>query len=118
MTMHCDRHLLEVDLRSIPAYRFDVVVVGGGVAGDAAALTAASEGKTVAVVTKANLDTSNTNMAQGGMAAVMTSGDSFDCHIEDTISVGMGLCDESVVKQVVEGGPEAMKRGFRPAFYP
>ena len=109
MTMHCDRHLLEVDLRSIPAYRFDVVVVGGGVAGDAAAISAASEGKTVAVVTKASLNTSNTNMAQGGMAAVMTQSDSFASHIEDTITVGMGLCNESVVKQVIHGGPDAVK---------
>jgi L-aspartate oxidase len=108
--MHCDRHLLEVDLRAIPAYRFDVVIVGGGVSGGAAALTAASEGKTVAVVTKASLDTSNTNMAQGGMAAVMTKGDSFASHIKDTLDVGMGLCDEAVVTQVVEGGPHAVAR--------
>jgi L-aspartate oxidase len=109
MTMHCDRHLLEVDLRSIPAYRFDVVVVGGGVAGDAAALTAASEGKTVAVVTKANLCTSNTNMAQGGLAAVMTEGDSFASHVDDTLAVGMGLCDTTVVNTVISGGPTAIE---------
>ena len=109
MTMHCDRHLVEVDLRAIPAYRFDVVIVGGGVAGDAAAITAANEGKTVAVVAKSSLSNSNTNMAQGGMAAVMTSGDSFESHINDTIAVGMGLCDPAVVKQVVTGGPEAIE---------
>ena len=109
MTMHCDRHLVEVDLRSIPAYRFDVVVVGGGVAGDAAALTAASNGKSVAIVAKSSLDNSNTNMAQGGMASVMTSGDSFESHIQDTIAVGMGLCDEETVRQVVTGGPAAVE---------
>ena len=103
--MHCDRHLVEVDLRSIPAYRFDVVVVGGGVAGDAAALTAASNGKSVAIVAKSSLDNSNTNMAQGGLASVMTSGDSFESHIQDTMAVGMGLCDEETVRQVVSGGP-------------
>ena len=110
MTMHCDRHLMEVDLRSIPAYRFDVVIVGGGVAGDAAAITAANEGKTVAVVTKSNLNNSNTNMAQGGMAAVMTTGDSFESHINDTLAVGMGLCDPEVVHQIVTGGPEAVQQ--------
>ena len=73
MTLLSDRHLIEVDLRSVPSYRFDVVIVGGGVAGDAAALSAASEGKSVAVVTKSSLSNSNTNMAQGGMAAVMTT---------------------------------------------
>lgn len=107
--MHCDRHLVEVDLRSIPAYRFDVVIVGGGVAGDAAALTAASKGKSVAIVTKSSLNNSNTNMAQGGMAAVMTSGDSFASHIQDTLDVGMGLCDEEIVRQVVTGGPAAIE---------
>jgi L-aspartate oxidase len=108
--MYCDRHLVEVDLRSIPAYRFDVVIVGGGVAGDSAALTAASEGKTVAIVTKSSLDNSNTNMAQGGMAAVMTEGDSFESHIRDTLEVGVGLCDEAVVRKVVSAGPDAVKQ--------
>ena len=103
MTLLFDRHLVEVDLRSIPAYRFDIVIVGGGVAGDAAALSAASEGKSVAVVTKASLSTSNTNMAQGGMAAVMTSVDSFESHIKDTLDVGVGLCDVDIVRKVVEG---------------
>ena len=110
MTMRCDRHLVEVDLRSIPAYRFDVIVVGGGVAGDAAALSAASEGKSVAVLAKSSLDNSNTNMAQGGMAAVMTQEDSFESHINDTLDVGVGLCDEEVVRKVVLGGPGAVQR--------
>ncbi|MDE1038389.1 MAG: L-aspartate oxidase [Phycisphaerales bacterium] len=110
MTLLCDRHLVEVDLRTIPAYRFDVVIVGGGVAGDAAALSAVSEGKSVAIVTKSDLSNSNTNWAQGGMAAVMTEGDSFASHIRDTIEVGVGLCDEELVRKVIEGGPDAVNR--------
>jgi len=110
MTLLCDRHLVEVDLRAIPAYRFDVVIVGGGVAGDAAALSAVSEGKSVAIVTKSDLSNSNTNWAQGGMAAVMTEGDSFASHIRDTIDVGVGLCDEELVRKVIEGGPDAINR--------
>jgi len=110
MTIQCDRHLLEIDLRSVPAYRFDVVVVGGGVAGDAAALAAASYGKSVAVVTKSHIDHSNTQMAQGGMAAVVSEQDAFSCHIQDTMDVGVGLCEPEVVKKVVEGGPDAVQR--------
>jgi L-aspartate oxidase len=109
VTIYCDRHLLEVDLRSIPAYRFDVVVVGGGVAGGNAALHAAHAGKTVAIISKADSVTTNTNMAQGGMAAVMTDGDSFASHIEDTIKVGSGLCDVATVERVVYGGPSAVE---------
>ena len=78
MTIISDRHLLEIDLRSIPSYRFDVLVIGGGVAGNSAALSAASYGKSVAVITKSNLDNTNTHWAQGGMAAVDTEQDSFD----------------------------------------
>ena len=110
MTLLCDRHLVEVDLRAIPAYRFDIVIVGGGVAGDAAALSAVGEGKSVAIITKAGLSNSNTNMAQGGMAAVMSTGDSFESHIQDTLDVGVGLCDEVLVRKVIEGGPDAVNR--------
>ena len=110
MTIHCDRHLLEVDLRTIPAYRFDVVVLGGGVAGGTAAITAASAGKSVAIVSKAEAAATNTNMAQGGMAAVVGDEDSFQAHIEDTLKVGTGLCEEETVRRVVQGGPQAVQR--------
>ena len=110
MTIHCDRHLLEVDLRTIPAYRFDIVVLGGGVAGGTAAITAASAGKSVAIVSKADAATTNTNMAQGGMAAVVGDEDSFQAHIEDTLKVGTGLCEEEIVRRVVQGGPQAVQR--------
>ena len=108
--MQCDRHLIEIDLRSIPAYRFDIVIVGGGVAGDNAALSAARNGKSVAIVAKSSLTNTNTNMAQGGMAAVVTECDSFESHIQDTMEVGSGLCDEAVVRKVVTGGPDSVHR--------
>jgi L-aspartate oxidase len=110
MTVTSDRHLLEVDLRSIPAYRFDVLIVGGGVAGGAAAMAAAAEGRSVAIITKAAIDVSNTNMAQGGMAAVVADDDSFESHIRDTLTVGCGLCDPVAVQRVVHGAPHAVQR--------
>jgi L-aspartate oxidase len=108
--MQCDRHLLEVDLRAIPAYRFDVVIVGGGVAGGTAALAAAEQGKSVAVVCKADAVSTNTNIAQGGMAAVVSESDSFASHVNDTLDVGKGLCDLQTVQRVVNGGPAAVQR--------
>ena len=110
MTLCLDRYLAEVDLRTIPAYRFDVVVVGGGIAGGAAALAAADEGRSVALVTKADLDTTNTRVARGGMAAVIADEDSFDAHIADTMSVGRGLCDADAVRRIVHGGPSAVQQ--------
>lgn len=102
------RHLIRFDPHRVPVYRFDVVVVGSGVAGSSAALAAAHRGLSVAVVAKAELEETNTRYAQGGMAAVLSSQDSFESHIADTLRVGRGLCDPEVVECVVRGAPPAV----------
>ena len=70
--------------------RYDFLVIGSGVAGLSFALRAAAHG-TVAVVTKKASAESNTNYAQGGIAAVMDPADSVEDHIQDTLVAGAGL---------------------------
>jgi len=82
----------------------DFLIIGSGIAGLSFALKVAPLG-TVAIVTKKNKLESSTNYAQGGIAAVMSSEDSFEEHIKDTLIAGDGLCHEDVVKMVVEEGP-------------
>ncbi|MDT3403649.1 L-aspartate oxidase [Mucilaginibacter terrae] len=87
----------------------DFLVVGSGIAGLSFALKAAKHGK-VLIVTKASEDESNTKYAQGGVAVVVDKKeDSFEKHIEDTLIAGDGLCDEEVVRIVVEEGPERIR---------
>ncbi len=102
--------LAGVDLRRLALYRFDVLVVGGGVAGASAALAAAAAGAEVALVAKADLEESNTLYAQGGIAAVFGPEDSFAAHLRDTLAVGCGLCEAPVVERVVHGGPAAVQQ--------
>ena len=84
--------------------RFDFLVLGSGIAGLSFALKAAKRGR-VAVVTKKNRAESNTNYAQGGIAAVTSKEDSFELHLKDTLAAGAGLCREDVVRVIVEEGP-------------
>eukprot|EP00899_Mesostigma_viride_P008716 jgi/Mesvir1/17846/Mv12931-RA.1 len=86
----------------------DFLVIGSGVAGLTYALQAAAHG-TVAVVTKSHLAESNTNYAQGGIAAVWATGDTHEAHIEDTHTAGVGLCDPEAVRVVVTEGPERVQ---------
>ena len=88
---------------------FDVLVVGSGAAGLTAALNLAPHYK-VGVISKGATDDGATGWAQGGIAAVLEEGDSFDAHIEDTIVAGGGLNDPNVVEHVVEGAPRAIER--------
>ena len=83
----------------------DFLVVGSGIAGLSFALRVAQFGSVVVVTKKEKVD-SATNLAQGGIAAVLSEHDSKDSHINDTLRSGAGICDEDVVRLVVEYGPE------------
>ncbi len=83
---------------------FDFLVLGSGIAGLSFALKVAPYGR-VAIVTKKSRAESNTNYAQGGIAAVISKEDSFSVHVRDTLEAGAGLCHESVVRTIVEEGP-------------
>lgn len=78
----------------------DFLIIGSGIAGLSYALKVASYGK-ICMITKANEDESNTKYAQGGIAAVMYSPDSFEKHIKDTLIAGDGICDEEIVRMVI-----------------
>ena len=83
---------------------YDFLVLGSGIAGLSFALKVAPQGR-VAIVTKKDRAESNTNYAQGGIAAVTSREDSFEMHVRDTLEAGAGLCKESVVRTIVEEGP-------------
>jgi L-aspartate oxidase len=82
----------------------ETLVIGSGIAGLSFALEAAAHGDVV-LVTKRSRDESNTKYAQGGIAAVLAAGDSFDAHIKDTLIAGAGLSHERVVDLCVKEGP-------------
>lgn len=82
----------------------DFLVIGTGLAGLSFALKVAQYGS-VCIVTKTKLQETNTRYAQGGIAAVTYKPDSYNKHIEDTLVAGDGLCNEDVVKMVVEEAP-------------
>ena len=89
-------------------HEFDFLVIGSGIAGLFFALRVAEAGR-VGIITKKRAADSATNWAQGGIAAVAATDDSFERHIEDTVRAGAGLCDEDVVRFVVERGPATIE---------
>jgi L-aspartate oxidase len=86
----------------------DYLVVGSGIAGLNFAMKAAKYGRVI-VVTKKEIMESNTNLAQGGIAAVTRKDDSIQLHINDTLKVGCGLSNKQVVEILAENGPEAIR---------
>ena len=89
--------------------RADVIVVGSGIAGLATALHARRAGRTVLVITKAQVNEGSTRWAQGGIAAALAEDDSPAEHLEDTLLAGVGLCDEEAVRVLVTEGPGAVR---------
>ncbi|TFI59498.1 L-aspartate oxidase [Sphingomonas parva] len=88
---------------------FDVLVIGSGAAGLSAALTLAPHLR-IAVLAKGDISAGSTAWAQGGIAAVLEPGDTFESHIEDTIIAGAGLNRREAVEFVVESAPAAIER--------
>ena len=85
----------------------DVIIIGSGAAGLTAAIHLGQTRK-VLVIAKGALDGGSTNWAQGGIAAVLDAGDSFDAHVEDTMVAGAGLNDRATVEFVVSRAPAAI----------
>ncbi|HET6204826.1 MAG TPA: L-aspartate oxidase [Planctomycetota bacterium] len=103
------RSLADVDLRRVPVLFSDVLVVGSGAAGISAAVEAAERGS-VALVAKGYLSKTNTEWAQGGVAAPLGPDDSPERHAEDTLAAGAGLSEEAVVRRVTTGARSAIER--------
>ncbi len=87
----------------------DVIVVGSGIAGLTTALHARRTGRTVLLVTKAQVTEGSTRWAQGGIAAALADDDSPEQHLGDTLQAGDGLCDEHAVRILVTQGPDALR---------
>ena len=85
--------------------RCTVLVLGSGIAGLSLALEVSDYADDVLVVTKRDLEESNTRYAQGGVAAVLDRGDSFEAHVHDTLVAGAGLNHRQAVEICVEAGP-------------
>ena len=85
---------------------YDLVIVGSGIAGLSFALKVAEAGHRVAIFTKKDKAESNTNYAQGGIAAVTSEGDDLEKHVADTLEAGDGLCEVEVVREILRDGPE------------
>jgi L-aspartate oxidase len=83
----------------------DFLVIGSGIGGLSCALHLAKHGN-VSLVTKKERADSNTNYAQGGIAAVLSETDTFEQHIKDTLEAGAGLCHRDAVEKIVREGPQ------------
>jgi len=101
------RYLVDVDFDSLPKIDADVIVIGSGIAGLFTALKA-SESHQVLLITKKSLLDSNTQHAQGGIAAVISDEDSPAYHSQDTLMAGAGLCSHDAVDVLVHEGPSGV----------
>jgi succinate dehydrogenase / fumarate reductase flavoprotein subunit/L-aspartate oxidase len=99
----------DVDIAGAQLVSTDVLIIGGGGAGCAAALTAAKQGARVIVAGKLRLGDSNTVMAEGGIQAAVGDDDSPQLHFEDTLRAGHFCGEPELVAQMVMDGPDVIR---------
>lgn len=99
------RYLIDFSLKRVAHYFTDILIIGGGLAGLRAAL-AIDPSLDVIVVTKGQLQESNSSYAQGGIASVWDPEDRFEEHVRDTLTAGGDFCDPAIVDMVVREAPE------------
>ncbi|MSR45331.1 MAG: L-aspartate oxidase [Phycisphaerales bacterium] len=103
------RYLIPFCSRLLPQLFTDSLIIGGGVAGMRGAIEAAMHGNVI-VLAKGPLDLSNSQVAQGGIAAALAQEDSTQEHFHDTMTAGAGLCEHHAVRVLVEEGPREIER--------
>lgn len=99
------RYLMNFATDTMKTYQAECLVIGSGVAGLTAAFNLAKQGKKVLLAVRDTLLDSNTNKAQGGIAAVMGTDDDISLHLHDTLVAGAGLSDPAISQLVVTEGP-------------
>lgn len=102
-------YIINFDTRQLPQDECEFVIIGSGIAGLYTAYAASSSGAKVVLLTKQAADNSNTDKAQGGIAAALGTSDSPELHLEDTLVAGAGLCDQEAVRILVNEGPDRVR---------
>ena len=98
-------------MKSAP-HETDFLVIGAGVAGLRAAIELARAGR-VLVLAKREVTESNTQYAQGGIAAVLSDEDEVTLHYQDTVNASAGLCNPEAARVLVEEGPDRIEELVR-----
>lgn len=102
------RYITNFDISNLPCRETDFLIIGSGIAGLYSALKASSFAK-VTILTKKKLGDTNTERAQGGIAAAIHDADSPALHRADTLEAGAGLCNIDAVEVLVNEGPDRVR---------
>ncbi|OGI19526.1 MAG: L-aspartate oxidase [Candidatus Melainabacteria bacterium RIFCSPHIGHO2_02_FULL_34_12] len=91
-----------MQIRFKPVEKFDVVIIGSGISGLICAIELSVAGKSVCIFTKEAVTESSSLYAQGGIAIPLSTGDSFERHLQDTLKAGTSLCNVSVAREIIK----------------